>query len=497
MGNHGKLALSGILEQGRGQLEYEINGVGLTEIAAVRRLFKGSLQAGIIHGYGQLSVPEFRAVGELVVEDLFAEYEKGMLNFSRLTVPLLSLQLEAPYFGGEEMSLSGFTISLRDEGMDLTDIAAAQQSWSDYLSNFNLGKIYFQNGRMVGAGAVLTPDYQPEFSALHGVIDGISGDPWQVEIGGMIDTGRFQLGGLLSEGKLSAEIEIDRPVLSASESGFLTKRGLKGGSISFHLHQSYRVAGKNGEDGGDIKNMEELPRLVFCRLDNLFPLSVSDFSFMLAMLTDKSGTLELQFIDDSSRFLFESLLVELQRLREQVMLDTVFAVEFPLLNLPVSHIFSTGQAENDNLFLLDDYAELLAMRPRLTLILTGGVDAEADGEALRIILQEEADARREAESLKRQLLRQQLMAGREREEGSVLIGDGEVVIDEDLQPIPETVVDVPGRLLHNLALKRRNLVWDYLVNERGVATGQLILADVYKMGLTGVYFQVTPKSCNW
>jgi hypothetical protein len=148
--------------------------------------------------------------------------------------------------------------------------------------------------------------------------------------------------------------------------------------------------------------------------------------------------------------------------------------------LPPAHLFTAGQAEKDNLFLLDDYAELLAMRPRLTLVLTGGFDSESDRDALQVILQEEVDARREAENLKLEI------ENLKRE-----IGGGGWAVDEDVQTVPEIVVEVPAGLLHNLALKRRDLVWDYLVNERGVALEQLILSDNIRRDIAGVAFQVT------
>ncbi len=483
VGKYGKLALSGTLIGGRGQLEYEVNGVALADIAVVRHLFADSLYGGVVKGYGQLSVPEFKAVGELVLGDFAVEHEKLKLNFSRLIFPRLIMQLEPPYLGGKDMSLSGFVLNLRDRGITLANIAAVQQEWAGYLAGFDLGKIYFQDGEMVGAGSFFVPGYQPDLSALHGFVDGLSGNSWQAEVGGAIGSGQFQVAGLLSEGRLFAEIELDRSVLSAPELDFLAEYGLDGSRLSFHLHQLSREneeGGEGGEGTGHAEKAEDLSWIVSCRLDKLFPLPTSDFSFMLAMLTDQSGALDLQFIDNSASFLLESLLAELQRLRDKVMVDTAFAVEFPLLGLPPAHLFTAGQAEKDNLFLLDDYAELLAMRPRLTLVLTGGFDSESDRDALQVILQEEVDARREAENLKLEI------ENLKRE-----IGGGGWAVDEDVQTVPEIVVEVPAGLLHNLALKRRDLVWDYLVNERGVALEQLILSDNIRRDIAGVAFQVT------
>lgn len=499
IGKNGRLGVSGILNQGQGQLEYDLNGVALTEIDVVSRLFGSSLERGVVRGYGHLSIPEFKAVGELVVEDLSVEQGQVILDFSRLTAPRLSLQAEVPYLSGEEMVLAGFNVNLDGAGMNLSDFAAIEHEWGGYSSYFEIGKIYLQDGSLQGVDSFFIPSCQPDFSGLYGFVDGIFGTLRTVELKGMMDSGRFKLNGRIKEGDFFGELELHRPSLSPVELEFLAEHGLDGGQMSFSLRQISEEDGEREKAGKAEGGEDDVPRQVFCQLSHLYPLPDSDFSFILSMLTDRNGVLDLQFSDESSGFLLESMLVELQRLREQVRPETALSTEFPLFDLPPSHLFVAGQAENDSLFYLDDYVELLALRPRLRLILTGGFELETDGEVLQVILQQEADSRREVENLKRQFLRQQVLAGHEREEISEIFGpiagdEGEA--HENLQLLSETVVDVPVELLRNLALKRRDMVWNYLVHEKGVAAGQVVRSDNLHLDTAAVVFQVTGRPGN-
>ena len=210
------------------------------------------------------------------------------------------------------------------------------------------------------------------------------------------------------------------------------------------------------------------------QLTGTSPLPGSDLALLLALLTDQDRTISLLLpavnntdpVDVLTKVV--SGLLGRLRLQAAVSPGLVLHTMLPELNLAGTVEFLPGQTIPDFMDGLEDYAVVLAQRPQLALAVRGNFDETVDSRELLQVLQEEADAQLALENIRREQRRAQLVIAQQElankqnpPPGSRLRLQEQLA---DLQPLPQTTVQVPPDALLNLARQRAEVLRSFLLN---------------------------------
>jgi hypothetical protein len=238
----------------------------------------------------------------------------------------------------------------------------------------------------------------------------------------------------------------------------------------------------------------------------LVPLAGSDFSLVLALLTDERDSFSLPLLPGSptpAKVVSKSVVAQLRRLGLQTIVSPMLVLEkfLPSLNLAQNVEFLAGEAVPDFMAGLDGYAALLRKRPHLAIALRGGFDDELDRQYFIRILEEAADSQRELENIRRSQTMNKLLAAEQRQQ-AILAGEGKPVSMEkmeairqrpDLQPLLPEKVQISDNTLPNLAVQRALVIRNYLINKLKIP-GNRVVIEEGNTGSAGVALRLTT---NW
>ncbi|MCI5151122.1 MAG: hypothetical protein D3916_17355, partial [Candidatus Electrothrix sp. MAN1_4] len=220
------------------------------------------------------------------------------------------------------------------------------------------------------------------------------------------------------------------------------------------------------------------------------PQQDSKYTLLLGLLTDNKNGFSLPLslpATASPEEITENALKKLHRLQLQAIVSPQAVLEkaLPYLTLPQRINFIVGDSLPDFMDDLENFTALLERRPFLGLQLRGCYDDIADRKYLLDLLQEEEDYRVNLENIRRQEEMARLLAEEELRQVELVNTDSPIgenlipVIEarEDLQPLPHQPIDLPQKILPELARQRALVVQKYLINTLKLPADKIILAE--------------------
>ncbi len=496
IGEKGVIRLSGNITPEKAQLEYAFKDVELTDLPIFCSWSPLEVKEGRIRARGRLILPEARATGKFVVDDfLAADPARGSLQWRKLSAQDVNLQLEPFQFLIDDVTLSNPVIRFQQGTDGFFPPFAADLShdawWRDTVV---LKKIVLTGGEFQSGREAVLSDLYPRVTKLAGTIEGWPADPFSFTVHGNLEEGMLQIRGE-DEGTSPASsdyvLQVNDFPLSPLADDFLQAYGL----VADDAAMSWQSVDSTGMDER---------RVMRCRLKNLQPAPGSPLEYTLALLTDSNEEIALNVepVEDNGHplLLVPRVVDRLQaiRLRELDQPGATLRERLPFLELPDTVEFQIGLDGSEQLFFLDDYAELLQSRPHLRLVVVGSVDPAGDEIMIREVLQEEADARLEVENLRRQQKRDQWIY---RQELAAATGSTRDSSDEstrreqlpvELRPLPRQLVEVPVEMLKNLAGKRAEQVRQYLISRQGIDPERITVQKSTQVGSAAVYLSLEP-----
>jgi len=243
------------------------------------------------------------------------------------------------------------------------------------------------------------------------------------------------------------------------------------------------------------------------RFQGLQPVAESPLLLVSALLLGENGELQIGSRDDIADgseppFLLTSVQRQLQRqgVRVDISKELVLREYFPQLQLPPRISFAPGLAAPLAPEGLAGYRELFSIRPYLGLRLHAVIDNATDREALRQILQQEADLKREAENSRRALVKLQREEKEKKRLAEIKAGKTPVVSEEiapeelsgDLEPLPYVQVEVTEAMLAELAIQRLHAVQAYLQQQLSIAPARVQVGEGFSDGPPQVELRLVP-----
>ncbi|MCI5141902.1 MAG: hypothetical protein D3909_09300, partial [Candidatus Electrothrix sp. ATG1] len=430
------------------------------------------LQQGRLSFQGQLQVPERNFQGDVQLKDLLAENQQGTgLSWKNGEAKQVLVGMQPFFMHIDELVLQEpklKTPSPKDQLPGVLTSLLRIQEQKPALPPFTVQQCRIQGGTMPG-------DSQGrEFTAVNGRLAPlISGTPASFTFSGKVNEREFTAQGRLEQNHAEVDnFTVAELSLDTAAKKFADQLGLeKQGKIRW-------VPATEQQDKGRIHFSSFLP-----------PLN-SDFALLLAMLTDSEGTFTLPLslsATASPAEISTAALKKLQRLHLQAVVSpqAVLEKELPDLTLPERINFIVGDSLPDFMDDLENFAPLFTRRPYLRLELRGCYDDTADRSYLLRLLQEEADYRVNLENTRREEQKARLLAEEELRQVELLntdmpIGEDLIPVIEaraDLQPLPRQIVQLPKKILPELARQRARVVQEYLVDTLKLPAEKITLTE--------------------
>ena len=481
VGKQGKIELFGSIQS---------NGQGVLQLAAadidIRPLtplftdwLKPQVHHGILQFKGRLILPDNRFVGSFHVDDFTADNKDGSaVSWQRASGSEVTVKLTPFSAAIKELSLLQPSLRYAADGAELlTGFRTLFIEKDDFLvlPPVTVEQCTIDNGRLLRKAA--SPVVQlPEFNGVEGTISPLQPATLSsFNLSGKMDTSDFTLSGRtgLNTGN-NFELNVNQFQLASLSTLFFDLF-----KIDVHNSSADWSVSSSSPDSGRI------------RLTGVTPFPDSDYSLLLALLTDTTGSFSLPVpapaAADPAGLISGTVAGQLRQLRLQAAISTRLVLDkfMPGLNLPQEIEFLPGETVPDFMAVLVDYATLLEQRPHLGLILQGNMDAKTDHQYLLQILQEAADTKRELENLRREQLQTQLLA-EEEQRLATLISQGEPVHKErlhhieqraDLQSLPLEELLLPGNTLQYLARKRAEKILRYLTDDLMIPADRIELQE--------------------
>ena len=500
VGTKGNIKVSGgySLAQSGGNLIIDLQHLDLTLFdPCLRQVVIPKVKQGAINIQGNVSLPAKEFSGQMWVNDLVAGEEDG---------PSVSWQLAT----SDRVTLHTNPLHL-DLGAIMVRKPVVQPGLIDtenLLRNFLLpGKPAFQNlaiskvsiedGQFVPFWPVLLPAYQPRLEGISGSIAALGKKTMPFSLNGKVgELGNFMVSGNAGMDRIES-YTLDMPSVSLAPFAdfFLTNMGMSVESAQGKWQQSMTRADNVMNFVTDI------------RFQGLQPVAESPLLLVSALLLGKNGELQIgskeDITDDSETpFLLTSVQRQLQRqgVRANISEELVLREYFPELQLPGQISFAPAQAEPLAPEGLAGYRKLFGIRPYLGLRLHAVIDNTTDREALRQILQQEADLKREAENSRRALVKLQREEKEKQRLAAIKAGKTPIVAEKitpeelagDLEPVPYVQVEVTEAMLAELAIQRLHAVQAYLQQQLSVEPARVQIGEGFSEGAPQVQLRLVP-----
>uniref|UniRef100_UPI004056B7A1 DUF748 domain-containing protein n=1 Tax=Candidatus Electrothrix sp. TaxID=2170559 RepID=UPI004056B7A1 len=473
---HGKVKVEGFFHQAKGKLDLTVENLSIKALeqpfaALFRKKSAPGLKQGDLSFQGQVQLPELNFQGNVQLSNLVAENRQGVhlrwknargnevlggmqpfyMHIKDLVVQEPELQL-----GSSKAELPGALLSLfRKEENKLV------------LPPFTIKQCRIQGGSLL-------PDTSTgkNYTAVQGQLAPLaSGTPASFTFSGKVNTRKFTAQGQLQQTGAEvdsftvAELSLDSTTQQFKELLSLEQPG----KIRW-------IPSAERNDQGQV------------HFSDFRPQQDSEYALLLGLLTNKNDAFSIPLAlpaTASPAEIGKKAKARIQRLHLQTVVSphTVLEKEFPDLTLPQRINFIVGDSLPDFMDDLENFAALLDRRPYLRLQLRGCYDDTADRKYLRGLLQEEEDYRIDLENIRRQEEMARLLAEEELRQVELVNTDSPIgenlipVIEarEDLQPLPHQPIDLPQKILPELARQRALVVQKYLKHTLGLPADKIIL----------------------
>ncbi|MCW5201527.1 DUF748 domain-containing protein [Desulfobulbus sp. US4] len=464
IGTDGKVSADGSFRQEKGNLKLTVEALDLKLLnQAFAQLFQKNLAPSLHQGHlsllGQLRLPELNFEGNAQLIDLVAKNAEGTaLSWKNGKGSKVYAEMHPFFMHIDELVLEEPELKLSSPASKLPTALLAllrRQDKKPVLPPFTVKQCRIQGGSMPGAGSRLG------FTAVNGsLVPLASGTPSSFTFSGKVNERQFTAQGRLEQDRTEVDnfTVADLPMDNAAKQ-FAEQLGLEEkGGIRW-------VPSAEQKDEGRV------------HFNGFLPQPGSEFSLLLALLTDNDGKFSLPLslpATASPAEISDAALKKLHRLHLQAVVSPQAVLEknLPDLTLPQRVNFIVGDRLPDFLDDLENFAPLFARRSHLGLRVRGCYDDSADREYLLRMLQEEEDYRVDLENIRRQEEMGRLIAEEELRQVELVNTDipiGEDLIPviearEDLQPLPPQQVKLPEAILPELARQRALVVQEYLID---------------------------------
>lgn len=472
IGAKGNLSLNGAYSpvSGKGRLQVRLDDLELQVLQKyISPWFKPAITGGRIDAEGMYRVEDREFTGRVGVRNLLSGNEtEPSLQWQEAATESLYLKMAPFTLECAEINVvspsASFGISHAEKPVSL--FLQPLQNTNDSVT---IHKIRFTGGILQMPEPVILQGYQPRLSGLSGTISPVGQEPMYFHVGGgMAEQGSFTING--TAGMKS----IDEYTLEVSGVPLAPFRSFFAGSIGLDVSGgtgSWRQIMRQSDGEYTVESR--------IRLHDVAPESGSSYFKTIALYTDENNSIESAedqvFRQREDRlFLFDLFVRRMKHdavktdLSEQLILKKLL----PELSLQGRVQFVSGTSTLVLTRDLTDYEQLLGRRPYLGLQLVGQYDPQLDAEALKHSLQQEEDAKREAENSRRAEERRKLIE-QEKKRLAEMQNDPKQVMEEeispveltrDLQPLPFREVKVKPDMLHELARARADALHDFFVN---------------------------------
>ena len=377
---------------------------------------QGSLQLK-----GRLKLPENRFAGSFKLNDFMAESGKGQ-----------AIRWQQAAGTGVTANLAPFSATFEK----LTLLQPVLQMDSDQQLPNGLFSLFRREDKK----AILPPITVDHCEIVNGVLSGKTRKSKYNGVKGTVgplapgSPALFNLSGKMGSADFSVKGTVGRNGHSIDDFG-LHQFPMK--TFSPLLADQLAIEGDSGTAEWTVTPSTDVPGRL--ELTGLTPLPGSDYSLLLALLTDAQGSFSLELENTSPAGMIDALVVRLKKLRLQTVVSPwlVLTKTLPDLNLAQNINFFPGESTPDFIDGLDDYAQLLKQRPHLSIALQGKYDEEDEQELMQK-LQTKAD----------------------------------------LQPLPEVRIQLADNILSTLALQRAEVIRNYLVDKLQIPAARIVTEEV-------------------
>lgn len=501
VGAKGTVKVSGgySLVQNKGSLQIDLQHLDLTLFdPCLHRAVIPKAKKGAVNIQGNVSLPAREFAGQISVSNMVAGEENGpSVSWKLATSDRVALTIDPLKLDLGEIKVRKPVVQsglLDSESL----IHNFLQQGSTPFKHLAISKVSFDDGQVSPFWPVLLPGFQPRLEGISGSISALGKKSMPFSLNGKVSgLGNFTVTGKAGMERLeSYSLDMESVSLASFADFFLTNMGMS-------------VESAQGEWQQNMSRADNVMKLATdIRFQGLQPVAESPLLRIASLMLEKNGELKLGSKDDVAEdseppFLLTSVQRELQRqgIRADISEELVLREYFPELQLPGEISFAPGLAEPLSLEGLADYKELLEIRPYLALRLHADIDKGRDSEALRQILQKEADLQREAENSRRALIKKE-REERDKQRIAELKAGNSIIVSEkiapeelagDLEPLPHVQVEVTEAMLAELAAKRLHAVEEYLEKELVVDPARVEIGEGFSNGPPQVQVHLIPN----
>ncbi len=475
LGKQGKINVTGKLQSsGRGVLQLAASDIDVKILptALFSNWLAPEVRQGMVHIDGKLKLPDLRFAGSLKIDNFVAQSDNTPdLRWQQAAASEITARF-APFSGTVgRLVLDQLSITLsKGKGKLPKDLFTLLKHNKDVpiLPLLTIDECVINNGRLSSGGEA---SEHLDLTNIVGTFAPLQNNtPAHFTLSGQINNADWittgQTGLKIGEHALQITSYLFPPAVQA----------LFADSLTLDTSKTTVDLTVSTEDPGTIQ------------LTNISPLPGSDFALLLALLADQSETVSLQLpaLDDTSPAAVLSRAIPnlLNRLRLQATVSPRLIINhlLPELNLPGTVEFLPGETVPDFMEGLEDYETLLTQRPHLMLAVRGNFNDTTDRQSLLQVLQEEADALRALENIRREQRRAELTLEQHKlAKQNNPPPENRLRLQEqlaNLQPLPQTVVPLPVETLPNLARQRAEILRSYLINTLHIPKEKIQLLPV-------------------
>ncbi|MHB8809943.1 MAG: DUF748 domain-containing protein [Desulfobulbaceae bacterium] len=455
------------------------------------------VKKGTINIQGNVALPAREFSGQLWVNDLVAGEEDGpSISWQLATSDQVALRTEPLHLDLGEVMVRKPVVQpgLADTENLLRNFL---KPGKPAFQNLAISKVSFEDGQFIPFWPVLLPGYQPRLEGVSGSITALGQKTMPFSVSGKVgDLGSFTVAGKTGIDRIeSYSLDMPSVRLVSFADFFLTNMGMSVESAQGKWQQTMSRA----------DNVVNVATAI--RFQGLQPVAESPLLLVSALLLGENGELKIESREERTDgseplFLLTSVQRQLQRqgVRVDISKELVLREYFPQLQLPSQISFAPGLAEPLGAEGLAGYRELFDIRPYLGLRLHAVIDNETDREALRQMLQQEADLKREAENSRRALVKLQREEQEKKRLAEIKAGKTPVVSEEitpeeltgDLEPLPYVQVEVTEAMLAELAIQRLHAVQAYLQQQLSVEPARVQVGEGFSDGAPQVELRLVP-----
>lgn len=499
----GTLNISGMysLDKDNGSLKTELLRVGPRLLKPFfSPWFIPVMRTGLVDVKGTYFVGKDQFDGSITMDNFVAGHRKqSYVSIDKASSDSVHLSFTPFHLTVDEMVIMNPVVvpGLSDAGKT-ADIFFRTSMKSLKNSMVAIDTVRVENGRYRLAEPVLFPGYQPEVTSIEGVVSSIGGGAETISYtfnGALNDQATFKVTGVTELNNLSSySLKVNDFPLNKYDKEFQVEGGLKTSKGSGSWHQV-------------MLREEDRPR-VSSRivLKNVRPDMDSKYARIASFYIDSEHTIRIDTKEkgpeeDDMPFLFQSIIRYLQRdaVKAELSQQLVLKKLFPDLQIDEQVLFVPGTTAFVDPSSIVTYRELLKTRPHLLLEFKGGFDPALDRAALQSILQQEEDAKRDAENKRRQQEREKILE-QERAKLAAMKEKQDKVVEEDiqswelkyLQPLAPSRVEVSDEMLTDLARRRAAVLRKHCISQLYLPPDRVVVSGDTKTSGTLVQVEIHP-----